>query len=73
MQMSEEKCGPRKNSWWFHPKLYVLILWASLALDLIYDSPVISGFFWIWIGCGIAVGLVGIKKMVRRRRSTNSA
>jgi hypothetical protein len=71
--MDKEGCEPRKNPWWFHPKLYIIVLWASLIASLVYPSPVISGFFWIWIGYGITVGVLGIKNMARRRRLRNSA
>ena len=72
-----------KDPWWFHPKLYIIVLFASLIVSVVYPSLrpgaergridlVISAFFWIWIGYGITVGIIGIKNMARRRRLTNS-
>jgi hypothetical protein len=62
-----------KNPWWFHPKLYIIVLWASLAAQLVHPLPAVSGFLWVWIGYGMVVALLGIKNMARRCRSANSA
>ena len=70
--MDKGDCEPRKNPWWFHPKLYIIVLWASAITKLYHPSQVISGFFWIWIGYGLTVGVIGIKNLARRRRLVNS-
>jgi len=81
--MDNNECEPRKNPWWFHPKLYVIVLWTTLIISVLYPSIrlgekrgpidlVISGFFWIWIAYGITVGVIGIRNMARRRRLANS-
>ena len=62
-----------EDPWWFHPKLYQVVLYASFIFWLVFPSPVIFGFLLIWISYGIVVGVLGLKNMARRRRLPNSA